>query len=96
MNIFVVDEDPRVAAKSLCDKHVVKMIVESGQMLSTTHRVLDGVEWTDRGKNNRRIKGGEFQTNEKITYGRLHSLSIHAQFGLCKMPQTICGTGNMH
>ena len=25
-------------------------------MLSTSHRVLDGVEWTDRGKNNRRIK----------------------------------------
>ena len=32
------------------------MILEAGQMLSTSHRVLDGVEWTDRGKNNRRIK----------------------------------------
>jgi hypothetical protein len=33
MNIFVVDENPRVAARQLCDKHVVKMILESCQML---------------------------------------------------------------
>jgi hypothetical protein len=37
MNIFVVDYNPIQAAKDLSDKHVVKMIVESCQMLSTTH-----------------------------------------------------------
>ena len=42
MNIFVLDTDPVTAAQLQCDKHVVKMIVESGQMLSTAHRVLDG------------------------------------------------------
>jgi hypothetical protein len=42
MNIFVLHEDPTVAATMLCDKHVPKMIVESGQMLSTAHRLLDG------------------------------------------------------
>ena len=42
MNIFYLDPDPIVSARSLCDKHVVKMILESGQMLSTAHRVLDG------------------------------------------------------
>ena len=56
MNIFVLDEDPQVAAQMMCDKHVVKMIVESAQMLSTAHRVLDGTEWTDYSKNGRRIK----------------------------------------
>ena len=56
MNIFVLDENPIVAARMMCDKHVVKMIVESGQMLSTVHRVLDGTEWTDYAKNGRRIK----------------------------------------
>ena len=56
MNIFVLDKDPRVAAQMQCDKHVVKMIVESAQMLSTAHRVLDGTEWTDYAKNGRRIK----------------------------------------
>lgn len=42
MNIFAVNEDPRLAALELPDKLVPKMIVESAQMLSTAHRVLDG------------------------------------------------------
>ncbi len=33
MNIFVVDQNPLKAARALCDRHVVKMIVESAQML---------------------------------------------------------------
>lgn len=41
MNIFVLDKDPVLAAQMQCDKHVVKMIVESAQMLSTAHRLLD-------------------------------------------------------
>jgi len=39
MNIFAVHENPVIAAQSLCDKHVVKMIVEGCQMLSTIHRL---------------------------------------------------------
>ena len=35
MNIFVVDTDPEVAARQLCDKHVVKMVLETAQMLCT-------------------------------------------------------------
>lgn len=42
MNIFVVDECPIQSARMLCDQHVVKMVTESIQMLSTCHRVLDG------------------------------------------------------
>lgn len=42
MNIFVLDSSPVLAAQQQCDKHVVKMIVESAQMLSTAHRLLDG------------------------------------------------------
>lgn len=42
MNIFYVDTNPYIAAEYLCDKHVVKMILESAQMLSTAHRLLDG------------------------------------------------------
>ena len=44
MNIFYLDDDPKIAASFHCDKHVVKMILESAQMLSTAHRVLDGDE----------------------------------------------------
>lgn len=42
MNIFVLDADPRVAAQSHLDKHVVKMIIEYAQLLSTAKRLLDG------------------------------------------------------
>jgi len=35
MNIFVLHHNPDIAAKMHCDKHVVKMILESVQMLST-------------------------------------------------------------
>ena len=42
MNIFILNENPIRAAQEQCDKHVVKMIVESAQMLSTAHRMLDG------------------------------------------------------
>lgn len=33
MNIFFLDEDPIIAAQMNCDKHVVKIILECGQMM---------------------------------------------------------------
>ena len=56
MNIFALHESPEVSAEMACDKHVVKMILESTQLLCTAHRVLDGVEYTDLTKNGRKIK----------------------------------------
>lgn len=44
MNIFVLDHDAISSAQMMCDKHVVKMILESCQLLSTAHHVLDGQE----------------------------------------------------
>ena len=40
MNIFYLDESPVVAAKVQYNKHVVKMILESAQMLCAAHHVL--------------------------------------------------------
>ena len=37
MNIFVLDRDPYKAAHQMCDKHVVKMILESAQMLCSAY-----------------------------------------------------------
>lgn len=37
MNIFVLSSDPVEAAKAQCNKHVVKMIVETAQLLSSAH-----------------------------------------------------------
>ncbi|NBV35854.1 MAG: hypothetical protein EBR94_01070 [Bacteroidetes bacterium] len=42
MNRFILDIDPVISAQYHNDKHVVKMILEEAQMLSTAHRVLDG------------------------------------------------------
>lgn len=39
MNRFVLHAEPDKAARQHCDKHVVKMIIEEAQMLSTVHRV---------------------------------------------------------
>jgi hypothetical protein len=41
MNIFFLDSDPEVAAKQQCDKHCVKMILESTQLLCTTFWMQD-------------------------------------------------------
>ena len=38
MNIFVLDKDLATCAAYHCDKHVVKMILESAQLLSTACR----------------------------------------------------------
>ena len=35
MNIFIVDSDPRAAARQLCNRHTVKMPIETAQMLCT-------------------------------------------------------------
>jgi len=56
MNIFYLSKDPIEAAQMSCDKHVVKMILESAQLLSTCHRVLDGTEYYDKTANGRKIK----------------------------------------
>jgi hypothetical protein len=41
MNVFYLDEDTKLCAQAHCDKHVVKMILEYAQVMSTAHRVLD-------------------------------------------------------
>ena len=41
MNIFYLDDDPKTCAEMHCYKHVVKMILETAQMLSTAHRLSE-------------------------------------------------------
>ncbi len=56
MNIFYLDENPQKAAEMLIDKHVVKMVLETAQLLSTAHRVLDGEHGYKMSANNRRLQ----------------------------------------
>ena len=56
MNIFYLDRHPKTCAEMHLDKHVVKMIIEYAQLMSTAHRVCDGVEYFDKTANGRKIK----------------------------------------
>lgn len=56
MNIFALSGCPKESAQMMCDKHVVKMIVETAQLLSTAHRILDGELYIDKTVNGRSIK----------------------------------------
>lgn len=46
MNIFVLDRNPKKAARYHCDKHVVKMILETAQLLCTADYKVSGNEDT--------------------------------------------------
>jgi len=52
----MLDDDPALCAQQHVDKHVVKMIIEYAQLMSTAHRVLDGDIYQGKTKNNRNIK----------------------------------------
>lgn len=39
LNIFALDTNPSLAAQYHCNSHVVKMVVESAQLLSTVHHL---------------------------------------------------------
>jgi len=44
MNIFFLDENPKLNAQYHCDKHVVKMILETAQLLCSVHHMCDEVD----------------------------------------------------
>ena len=73
MNIFAVHNDPTIAAQSLVDKHIVKMVLESCQLLSTAHRILDGTEYIDKTKTGRNVKRWRLSDErETVLYSATH------------------------
>ena len=74
MNIFYLDSNPVKSAELHCDKHVVKMIIEYAQLMSTAHRVLDGDLYEDRTANNHRIKRWRLSDSnmENVVYKASH------------------------
>lgn len=90
MNIFVLDLDPVIAAQSQCDKHVVKMVLESAQILSTvnhahglsapyrpTHINHPCVRWAYAPAHRRWLERHFIALLEEYTfrYGRTHACS---------------------
>ena len=47
MNIFYLHPEAKIAAQMHCDKHVVKMLLETSQLLCTAHRELDDNSFAD-------------------------------------------------
>jgi hypothetical protein len=73
MNIFYLDKNPRACAEMHLDKHVVKMIIEYAQLMSTAHRLLDGVPYVDKTANGRSIKRWRLEgENETIMMKASH------------------------
>lgn len=56
MNLFYLDIRPDKCAQLHCDKHVVKMIIEYAQLMSTAHRLIDGTQYQGKTKLGRNIK----------------------------------------
>lgn len=72
MNVFYLSRDAVECAQWHNDKHVVKMMIEYAQLLSTAHRVLDGTEYTDLSANGRKIKRYRLAENDDIIYKASH------------------------
>jgi hypothetical protein len=73
VNIFYVHEDTKTCAQQHVDKHVVKMILEYAQLMSTAHRVIDGVETQGLTDGGRRIKRWVLpDEREQILYKASH------------------------
>jgi hypothetical protein len=73
MNIFYLDNNPKVCAEMHNDKHCIKMILEYAQLLSTAHRVLDGVQSNGFGKTGRKqIRYVLSDSRESILYTATH------------------------
>ena len=73
INIFYVHADPIIAAQSMVDRHVVKMILETAQLLSTAHRVIDGVEYEGQSQSGRKAKRWRLSGNaDAIMYAATH------------------------
>lgn len=64
MNIFFLHYIPYICSLYHCDQHVVKMILEYAQLLSTAHRVLDGKLHIELTSNDRKIKRYHFHPSD--------------------------------
>lgn len=72
MNIFILDLNTRTCAEYHNDRHVVKMILESCQLLSTAHRVLDGSMYQGRTATGRKVSRWKLSNNDQLLYQATH------------------------
>jgi hypothetical protein len=104
MNIFVLDPSPETAAQMHCDRHVVKMILESTQILSTvmhqnglqgpyrpTHKHHPCVRWAGESKENfewLRRLLASLCAEYTLRYGKTHKCQQYLDSLSCELPDT--------
>jgi hypothetical protein len=81
MNIFYLNYDPKTCAEYHCDRHVVKMIIEYAQLMSTAHRVLDGEEYIDKTANGHKIKRWRMK-DERYENGLMKASHVNHPSGI--------------
>lgn len=77
MNLFVLSECPVEAAQLQCNAHVNKMIVESAQMLSTAHRMLDGTPIKGPSKSGKRTSTHYIHPDPKLDHILYKAVHYH-------------------
>jgi hypothetical protein len=101
MNIFFLSFNPRIAAEHHCDKHVVKMILETAQLLYTAHEVLPPgaykkthlnhpcAIWTRESKDNYKWLcqlGLALCKEYTFRYGKIHKTQAHIEWLTANIP----------
>ena len=102
MNIFYLHHDPKLCAQYHVDKHVVKMILETAQLLSTTHWLSDSegpyrvthknhpsAIWTRSNKSNYTWLcqlGIELCKEYTYRYGKIHKTQKHLEWMSLNIP----------
>lgn len=83
MNIFAVDLDPVVSAQSLVDRHVVKMVLESAQLLCVAHAATGPVPeglWSGRGWKNHPCARWTMSSLANYQWLSSHALALSAEY----------------
>ena len=108
MNIFVLDKDPVLAAQYQCDKHVVKMVLETAQMLCTvlgnlgettpykaTHPNHPCTKWAAESRQNFEwlvLHGIALAEEYSLRYGRTHKSESAIRYA-APLAHLLPGTG---
>src|SRR5574343_1523365 len=97
MNIFAVDADPIQAARDLCDRHVVKMTLETAQILCSafdespykkTHFNHPCCKWARTSKSNYQwliAHGLGLSAEYSLRYGKTHKSEQVIQWCMANM-----------
>jgi len=101
VNIFYLSNDVQKCAEMHVDKHCVKMILEYAQLLSTAHRVLDGIQHVRLSKTGRKQTAYVLSdSRESILYSATHinhpsaiwcRMNVQNYMWLAEMLEMLCG-----